>query len=101
MPRYNYLCADCGPFEEIVPLSAFADPQACPECAAPAPRALSAATLMGGGEAEPARRSQSAAHRSGCACCAAPGRSSNFQATPGKGPGSRSPSKAAGFLSRT
>jgi putative FmdB family regulatory protein len=32
MPRYNYLCEDCGPFDEIVPLADFANPQPCPNC---------------------------------------------------------------------
>ena len=40
MPSYDYLCADCGPFSEIRPMSRSDEPCTCPECGAEAPRAL-------------------------------------------------------------
>jgi putative FmdB family regulatory protein len=71
MPRYNYLCDDCGPFDEIFPLADFANPQPCPNCGYPAPRALSTAGLMGGGADDRGNSAKRAAapHRSGCGCC--------------------------------
>ena len=69
MPTYDYECADCGPFSEVRPMAEFDRPQPCPDCAAPAPRLLTAPALGGvaqeaGGSAAPA-----AAHAGGCACC--------------------------------
>lgn len=40
MPSYDYICADCGPFCEIRPMSQSDEPCACPACGAEAPRAL-------------------------------------------------------------
>lgn len=41
MPVYEYICHDCGPFEEIAPLSRFAEPCDCPSCGASSSRLLS------------------------------------------------------------
>jgi putative FmdB family regulatory protein len=38
MPLYSYLCADCGPFDEIRSISAYEEPEPCPQCAASARR---------------------------------------------------------------
>lgn len=40
MPVYEYSCYDCGVFEELVPLSRYAEPCDCPECGAESPRVL-------------------------------------------------------------
>ena len=40
MPIYQYICADCGLFEEIAPISQFSDPCDCPTCGASSPRDL-------------------------------------------------------------
>ena len=40
MPVYEYLCQDCGVFEEIAPMSRFADPCDCPDCGLSAPRVM-------------------------------------------------------------
>ncbi|WP_366524912.1 zinc ribbon domain-containing protein [uncultured Tateyamaria sp.] len=40
MPVYEYNCADCGVFEEMMPMSRFADPCDCPACGISAPRIL-------------------------------------------------------------
>lgn len=89
MPTYDYLCADCGPFSTIMPMSASGDPQACPACRSPSPRALLSFPAMGRMTTEGRLaaatnernrhapmtageyRDQSARrHRAGCACCA-------------------------------
>jgi len=67
MPTYDYECADCGPFSEIRPLAEFDRPQPCPDCAAPAPRLLTAPALGGG--AQEASAAAAPAHAGGCACC--------------------------------
>jgi putative FmdB family regulatory protein len=41
MPRYNYSCRRCGPFEEWQSMSRSEEPAPCPGCGKPAPRALS------------------------------------------------------------
>ena len=45
MPVYDYICADCGPFEGRRPMSESAEPGLCPECRASAPRVISAPRL--------------------------------------------------------
>jgi len=40
MPRYNYECERCGPFEEYRPMAEFDAALACPQCNEPAPRML-------------------------------------------------------------
>lgn len=47
MPRYRYACARCGAFDEMRPLEAYAEPCACPECGAMAPRELAVAGIAG------------------------------------------------------
>ncbi len=86
MPQYDYLCDTCGAFCETRPMSAYADPQACPRCGVDAPRALltvpMVATMEAGSRASSAageRAGSNAAwssgrHMSGCGCCS--GRSS-------------------------
>jgi putative FmdB family regulatory protein len=73
MPTYDYQCATCGPFRDSYPMSAFADPQPCPGCEAPSPRALTVPSLAGGAQ-ENAAPSTWNSHSGGCACCAAPRR---------------------------
>lgn len=48
MPLYDYACPDCGPFRTFRPISESARAQACPQCAAAAPRKLAAPMLSGG-----------------------------------------------------
>jgi putative FmdB family regulatory protein len=38
MPVYEYRCPRCGVFAELAPMSAAAQPAACPSCRQPAPR---------------------------------------------------------------
>lgn len=40
MPVYEYLCQDCGVFEEMAPMSRFADPCDCPDCGISAVRVM-------------------------------------------------------------
>jgi putative FmdB family regulatory protein len=54
MPTYEYLCTQCGRFDQRRPLSESALPGVCPGCGKDAPRALSApyvgaAATAGGG----------------------------------------------------
>lgn len=41
MPRYNYQCRRCGPFDDWQPMSRSDAPAKCPRCGKPAPRAVS------------------------------------------------------------
>ena len=80
MPEYDYLCDTCGPFAEIRPMAEFDVSQPCPDCGAPAPRALltmPALGLMDAGRRKAIATNERAAHApavssrhpSGCACC--------------------------------
>lgn len=40
MPIYEYMCEDCGPFEETASIDRFTDPCDCPACGASAQRNL-------------------------------------------------------------
>ncbi len=40
MPVYEYMCSDCGVFEELRPMSRFADPCNCPTCGALSKRVM-------------------------------------------------------------
>ncbi|MBN9561753.1 MAG: zinc ribbon domain-containing protein [Alphaproteobacteria bacterium] len=81
MPRYEYVCDQCGGFAENRPIAEYADPQPCPGCGALAARALTVPSL-GAGTSEPASLSASwqpgggARHFGGCSCC---GGSSGFR----------------------
>lgn len=45
MPLYDYLCRNCGPFSARMPMAQAKAPAACPDCAASAPRIVSAPQL--------------------------------------------------------
>jgi len=87
MPLYDYLCADCGPFEALAPMECYAKPCACPGCGAAAPRALLTAPRLA--VMDEARRqafetnersrhapkhstSEARSHGAGCSCCSGP-----------------------------
>ncbi|MEO1679595.1 MAG: zinc ribbon domain-containing protein [Pseudomonadota bacterium] len=40
MPVYDYWCDECGAFEALAPIANYADPCACPQCAALSPRVM-------------------------------------------------------------
>lgn len=40
MPVYEYVCDECGEFTELRPLAEYDRAQPCPDCTAPAPRAI-------------------------------------------------------------
>ena len=77
MPNYAYRCETCGEFSANRSLAEFAAPAPCPDCGAPAARALSAPHFAG---TEPTRRRAEAVneraatmpqrHAAGCGCCA-------------------------------
>jgi putative FmdB family regulatory protein len=50
MPNYDYLCDQCGPFTERVPMAECDASQPCPVCGTEAPRALLRAPNMAGTE---------------------------------------------------
>jgi putative FmdB family regulatory protein len=54
MPVYDYLCADCGPFQQTRPMAEFAAPYPCEGCGVNAPRAILVAPAMS--SLEPGRR---------------------------------------------
>lgn len=45
MPLYTYACQDCGEFSAWQPMSSSQEPAACPQCGAPAARAICAPSL--------------------------------------------------------
>lgn len=80
MPAYDYLCAECGPFSAIHPMSAYAAPASCTRCGADAPRAILTAPAFAGmsGTARQAHATnersanapmQSRKHPAACGCC--------------------------------
>jgi putative FmdB family regulatory protein len=76
MPVYEYLCDACGPFDELRPLAAFAQPCECPVCGAMAGRNLVSAPALGGSAlggsagAPPSPGAGFTKHAGGCGCCA-------------------------------
>jgi putative FmdB family regulatory protein len=84
MPVYDYLCSECGPFTELLPMAECDAPQPCPGCGDFAPRAFLTAphfTLMSAerrlAHATNERSAHAperlgdfkARHGAGCACC--------------------------------
>jgi putative FmdB family regulatory protein len=83
MPVYDYLCAECGPFSELKPMSAWNDPCNCPVCDRASERAILHSPFIAGMDAakraaiginersahEPQSSRDRSAHRAGCACC--------------------------------
>lgn len=41
MPLYDYICNNCGVFQEMVPASKYDEPCSCPTCGTASPRTLS------------------------------------------------------------
>lgn len=89
MPLYEFWCEAHGLFEALRPMAAYAEPCACPDCGAAAPRVLATAPRLGAADRgtmkahgineraadSPKRLSD---HGPGCGCCsggAKPGRS--------------------------
>ena len=77
MPVYEYECAACGPFSATRRLAEYKQPQPCPDCGAPAPRAMHTAPACAGmssrerGSREPASSSVAAgghSHGPSCGC---------------------------------
>lgn len=79
MPVYEYQCETCGVFEEMKPMSRFADPCDCPVCGTSAPRvmltvprlsAVSRATRRAHETNERAADSpKRSSHGPNCGCC--------------------------------
>ena len=106
MPVYEYLCADCGPFTDLRPMSEYDAPMQCPGCGVLAPRAfltapyfscmsterrLAHATNERSAHAPQRLADMTAKHGAGCSCCGGP---SSRKVKRGKGgaksfPGSR------------
>ena len=47
MPRYDYECPSCGPFQGWRPMVEAAEPHPCPDCDKPAPRILTSPHIRG------------------------------------------------------
>ncbi|MEC8630074.1 MAG: zinc ribbon domain-containing protein [Pseudomonadota bacterium] len=80
MPVYEYLCDSCGPFEALAPMSKFADPCDCPDCAATAPRIMITAPHVSGVSSSTRHAHETneraadspkklSSHGPGCGCC--------------------------------
>ena len=107
MPVYDYLCAECGPFTDLRPMSECDAPLPCPGCGAAAPRAFLTAPYFSCMSTErrmahttnersahaPRRLADvKSRHGAGCSCCS--GQLSNRKVKRGKNgaktfPGSR------------
>ena len=84
MPVYEYKCDDCGVFEDVVPMSRFADPQDCPGCGLSARRVMlsvpnvsfvSGASRTAHETNERSRdQPKRSAHGPGCGCCGTGGK---------------------------
>jgi putative FmdB family regulatory protein len=74
MPTYEYECADCGPFSQMVPMAAYDQDQACPDCGAASPRLLTLPAIGGMAASPDAGGGSAPAHAGGCSCCSAPRR---------------------------
>lgn len=101
MPRYRYACARCGAFDEMRAVEAYAEPCACPECGAMAPRELAVAAIAGrelsnGNAKAPLQR-----HRPGCGCCGPAARAGlKAEAASAGAPRNGSTAPASSFLTR-
>lgn len=62
MALYDYLCAECGPFEVSRPIGTAGQRESCPECGQPAERTYSAPAVTSPGSA--VGRAREAAERS-------------------------------------
>ncbi|MDE1895776.1 MAG: zinc ribbon domain-containing protein [Rhodospirillales bacterium] len=105
MPVYDYMCSACGPFTALMPMASYEDDLGCPECGAPAPRALLSVphfALMSSTKRKahavnetnahaPDSTRKSGRHPPGCGCCGKAGAKLKADApAPMKGfPGSR------------
>lgn len=88
MPLYEYDCAACGDFTALRPMAEYREPQPCPDCGQPAPRALFTAPslpILGSAArtaharnersahepmvSKKAEREVASKHGAGCACC--------------------------------
>jgi putative FmdB family regulatory protein len=83
MPLYDYLCTDCGPFTEMVPMDAYASPHECPSCKQTSPRAILSFPNFNGMDGNkraahavneksahaPQTSARSGKHPQGCGCC--------------------------------
>jgi putative FmdB family regulatory protein len=83
MPIYDYVCTDCGPFTEMMPMVAYEDDAQCPQCGADAARAmLSVPHLSGMNRSRftahaineknahaPETSARTGRHPPGCGCC--------------------------------
>jgi putative FmdB family regulatory protein len=101
MPRYRYACARCGAFDEMRPLDTYAEPCACPECGAMAPRELAVAGIAGRGSSIGNATAPSQRHRVGCGCCGAAARAGlKAEAASAGAPRNGSAPPVASFLTR-
>ncbi|MDB5763173.1 MAG: hypothetical protein JWQ21_2168 [Herminiimonas sp.] len=64
MPTYDYVCDDCGPFEQRRPMAESNAPASCPQCGTPAQRRLCATqlNLMSGTDRIAHARNEKSAH---------------------------------------
>lgn len=97
MPTYDYLCPDCGPFQDRASMAEFDRPAPCPDCGAESRRAMLTAPLLarmdGGRRRAHATNERSAdsprrsSHGPGCSCCSGAGRTKGNGGGKAKGGG--------------
>ena len=96
MPLYEYECQACGAFTANRPMAQYQEPQACPECSQPAPRALISAPAFAAmpgttrkahaineKAAHAPKSSKEHVHSSACGCSGKIGKSATVQAKDG------------------
>ncbi|MCR9213729.1 MAG: zinc ribbon domain-containing protein [Proteobacteria bacterium] len=78
MAIYSYYCKDCGPFEDMAPISDYDKPGSCPSCSASSERMISTPRLsvMEAGKRHAhatnersSHEPKTSSHGPGCGCC--------------------------------
>jgi putative FmdB family regulatory protein len=68
MPTYDYLCPACGAFSAVKPIARYQEPEPCPTCASPAPRAILKAPSVNGASGGGGWLAGLKRHAGGCSC---------------------------------
>ncbi|MDE8559246.1 FmdB family zinc ribbon protein [Pantoea vagans] len=67
MPYYDYICLDCGTFEQLRSVAARDDPAPCPICQKSSDRKVSFQSVLL--RSKPGLQVRNPLHVDGCPCC--------------------------------